>query len=116
MATDLEEDMGVDLEVVMEAAMGVALEVDTQEAADSVEEEVLEAADSAVVVLETTDSRPHLELDWAQDLEPLLDLSWEDLEELPLVVLEVDSLVQRSVKVDSADKSNEVYAEKEHCL
>ena len=51
-----------------------------------------------------------------QDLEPLLDLSWEDLEELPLVVLEVDSLVQRSVKVDSADKSNEVYAEKEHCL
>ena len=41
-----------------------------------------------------------------QDLEPLLDLSWEDLEELPLVVLEVDSLVQRSVKVDSVDKMN----------
>ena len=58
MVTDLEEDMGGDLVVVMEAAMGVALEVDTQEAADSVEEEVLEAADSAVVVLETTDSRP----------------------------------------------------------
>ncbi len=62
MVMDLEVVMGVDLEVVTEVAMGVVLVVDTQEEVDLGQGMDLVVADLEGVVMETTDSKPLLEL------------------------------------------------------
>ena len=91
---DLEADLLATMEVALEAAV-----VDLATKEDSA------AADSETKVdSEVKDSRPHSELDWELDLEPLWDLKWEDPEVLPSVVWVVVSLVLKLLREVLADK------------
>ena len=110
---DLEADLLATMEVALEAAV-----VDLATKEDSA------AADSETKVdSEVKDSRPHSELDWELDLEPLWDLKWEDPEVLPSVVWVVVSLVLKLLREVLADKlkqpkkednATEIHSEKKH--
>ena len=92
-------DLEADLLATMEVALEAAAVVDLATKEDSA------AADSETKVdSEVKDSRPHSELDWELDLEPLWDLKSEDLEVLPSVVWVVVSLVLKLLREVLADK------------